>query len=87
VVLHSLVFAKKNWSIKKDKAAAQTSQTSKTTPHTPAKSGTRTQGKGATKAAAQKPSIREELAAGKKQLAGQKPAPSKAQTKNAEIGG
>jgi hypothetical protein len=93
--------------MKKDKQAAQTSQTGKTNAPTPAKSGTRgtakkgdwkaaqaqdswdraAQGKGTTKPAEQKPSIREELAAGKKQLAGQKSAPSKAQNKNAEIGG
>ena len=81
--------------IKKDKQTAQTAQTSppgksptsKTTQQTPAKSGTR--GKGATKAAAQEqqPSIKEQLAAGKKQLAGQKNAPSRTQNKNAEIGG
>jgi hypothetical protein len=85
--------------IKKDKQAAQTTQTT-------AKSGARTtakkqdwkgaqkqdawdraQGKTTAKPAPEKPSIREELAAGKKQLAAQKPAPSRAQTKTAEIGG
>jgi hypothetical protein len=46
------------------------------------------QGKGAAKPApAEKPSIREELAAGKKQLATQKSAPPRSRSKNAEIGG
>ena len=45
------------------------------------------QGRAASKPAAQeKPSIREELAANKKQLAAQKPAPSQTKNKNAELG-
>ena len=74
--------------IKKDKqAAAQKSQTGKAEPKT-GQTRAASQGKGAAKPAAQKkPSIRDELAAGKKQLAAQKPAPSKAQSKNAELGG
>jgi hypothetical protein len=47
----------------------------------------RAQGKTAAKPAAQEqPSIREELAAGKKQLASQKSAPSQTKSKNAELG-
>jgi hypothetical protein len=71
--------------IKKDKAAAQTAPTT-------AKTGTRTQqtrtapqGKTATKP--EQPTIKEKIAAGKKEIAAQKPAPAKTQTKAAEIGG
>ena len=70
--------------IKKDKAAAQTAQTAQQS-----KTGqTRTASKTKT-AEPEKPSIREELAAGKKQLAAQKAAPVKAakKDKNAVIGG
>jgi len=66
--------------IKKDKAAAQTAQTAQQ-----GKTGqTRTASKTKT-AEPEKPSIREELAAGKKQLAAQKAAPAKAQNKNAGL--
>jgi hypothetical protein len=49
----------------------------------------RAQGKTAAKPAAktEQPSIKEQIAAGKKQLSAQKPAPPRAQTKTAEIGG
>jgi Zn-dependent peptidase ImmA (M78 family) len=85
--------------IQKDKqAAAHKTQTGKPSQQTPTKKENwkaaqkqdawdRAQGKGASKPAPEKPSIREELAAGKKQLAAQKSAPSRAQTKTAEIGG
>jgi len=81
--------------MKKDKAAAQTS---KATPQSTDKnpnwkaahaqdSWDRAQGKNTKKPAEQeKPSIREELAANKKQLAAQKSAPTKTQNKNAAIG-
>jgi len=72
--------------IKKDKAAAQTSQQGKTAPQT-GQSRTYSRGKGAAKpAASEKPSIRDEIAANKKQLAAQKSAPAKAQNKNAGLG-
>ena len=63
--------------IKADKQAAQTSQTGQ--------SRTYSRGRGAAKQT-EKPSIREEIAAGKKQLAGQKSTPSRAQNKNAGLG-
>lgn len=78
--------------IKADKQAAQTKQpskaaTGKTAPQT-GQSRTYSRGKGAATPAPEKPSIREEIAAGKKQLAGQKSAPSRtaAKTKNAGLG-
>jgi hypothetical protein len=64
----------------KEKAARSMAQSQKAWDHA--------QGKGAVKPAqAEKPSIREELAAGKKQLASQKSAPPRSRGKNAEIGG
>ena len=75
--------------IKKDKAAAQTAPTT-------GKTGTRTQqqqpltntrSKGAAKPdAPEQPSIKQQIAAGKKQLDGQKSAHSKTQTKNKNAG-
>jgi antirestriction protein ArdC len=67
--------------IKKDKAAAQTAPT---TAKTPAR--TNTQGKTAAKTG--QPSIKEQIAAGKQQLNGQKSAPARAaaQNKNAGLG-
>jgi len=66
--------------IKKDKQAAQTSQTGQ--------SRTYSRGRGAATPAAktEQPSIKQQIAAGKKQLAGQKSAPSRAQNKNAGLG-
>jgi len=66
--------------IKADKQAAQTSQTGQ--------SRTYSRGKGAVTPAAktEQPSIKQQIAAGKKQLAGQKSAPSRAQNKNAGLG-
>jgi len=62
--------------IKKDKQAAQTT----------AKAPTRTNTQGKTAAKTEQPSIKEKIAAGKKELSGQKSAPSRAQNKNAGLG-
>ena len=70
--------------IKKDKQAAQTGQHGKAAPQT-GQSRTYSRGKAASKQT-EKPSIRDEIEAGKKQLAGQKSAPSRAQNKNAGLG-
>jgi len=68
--------------IKKDKQAAQPGKAAQTQP-----ARTYSRGKSAAKPAApEKPSIREELAAGKKQLASQKSAPPRSQTQNTELG-
>lgn len=75
--------------IKKDKQAAQSAQTSpgKAAPQT-GQSRNYSRGKGAAKPTApEKPSIKQQLAAGKQQLSGQKSAPSRTQNKTAEIGG
>jgi hypothetical protein len=78
--------------MKKDK---QTVQTGKSTPQAPVKSGTRkpaqTQGKGTAKPAApEQPSIKDKIAAGRKEIDAKKsaPAPSRAaaQTKAAGLG-
>jgi antirestriction protein ArdC len=76
--------------IKKDKQAAQTSQQGKAAPQTgQTRTYSRSKGTAAKPAAPEKPSIRDEIAAGKKQLAAQKSAPAKtaAKDKNAAIGG
>lgn len=69
--------------IRADKQTAQTvkpTQPGKTTP-------TRTASRGkSTPTKTEKPSIRQQLAAGKEQLSGQKPAPSRAADKNAGLG-
>jgi len=61
--------------IKKDKQAAQTTGKTATT-----------KGKGKTATKAEQPSIKEKIAAGKQQLAGQKSAPTKTATKNKNTG-
>jgi len=91
-----------NDAIKKGNAAARTAQTpAKSGTRGAAKKGDwktahaqdswdrAAQGKSAVKPVPEKPSIKEQIAAGKQQLAAQKPAPSRAaaQTKTAEIGG
>lgn len=77
--------------IKKDKQAAQTAQAQQPGKSSASKSTQQTRqysrGKGAATPAPEKPSIKQQLAAGKQQLSGQKSAPSRAQNKTAEIGG
>ena len=65
--------------IKKDKAAAQTAPTT-------AKPATRTNTQGKTAAKTEQPSIKQQIAAGKQQLNGQKSAPAKAAAQNKNKG-